>query len=67
MRGLVKGYGDTIERGRAKFERIAALLPRMRARDNSGAVLGGLIKTALADEEGRALDKSLAELELQMK
>jgi indolepyruvate ferredoxin oxidoreductase beta subunit len=67
MRGLVKGYGDTIERGRAKFERIAALLPRLRTRENSGAVLGGLIKTALADEEGRALDQSLAELELQMK
>jgi indolepyruvate ferredoxin oxidoreductase beta subunit len=67
MRGLVKGYGDTIERGRAKFEKIVALLPQLRTRDNSGAVLGGLIKTALADEQGRALDKSLAELELQMK
>jgi indolepyruvate ferredoxin oxidoreductase beta subunit len=64
MRGLVKGYGDTIERGRAKFGKLTAVLPRLRTRDNSGAVLKGLIKTALTDEEGRALDKSLAELEL---
>ena len=67
IRSLVKGYGDTIERGRAKFEKITALLPRLRTRENSGAVLEALIKTALADEQGRALDKSLAELELQMK
>jgi hypothetical protein len=30
-------------------------------------ILGNLIKTALADEEGRALDKSLAELQPRMK
>ena len=27
MRGLVKGYGDTHERGRAKFDKLTALLP----------------------------------------
>ena len=32
MRSLVKGYGDTHERGRAKFDRLAALLPRLRGR-----------------------------------
>ena len=35
MRNLVKGYGDTHERGRAKFDKLAALLPRLRERDRS--------------------------------
>jgi indolepyruvate ferredoxin oxidoreductase, beta subunit len=63
MRSLVKGYGETLERGRTKFEKLAAVLPRLRARDNGGAVLGDLIKAALADEDDQALDKALAELE----
>ena len=50
MRSLVKGYGDTHERGRAKFDKLAALVPRLRGQDNSGARLEGLIKAALADE-----------------
>jgi indolepyruvate ferredoxin oxidoreductase, beta subunit len=62
MRSLVKGYGETLERGRAKFDKLAAVLPRLRARDNGGAVLGDLIKAALADEDGQALDKAIAEL-----
>jgi indolepyruvate ferredoxin oxidoreductase beta subunit len=67
MRSLVKGYGDTIERGRAKFEKLTAMLPRLRSGENGSMILGNLIKTALADEEGRALDKSLAELQPRMK
>ena len=65
MRGLVKGYGDTLERGRAKFDKLAAVLPRLRTRDNAGAQLGDLIKSALADEEGRALDKAILEIDGQ--
>ncbi len=62
MRSLVKGYGDTHERGRAKFDRLAALVPRLRGQDNSGTRLAGLIKAALADEGGEALDKAIADL-----
>jgi indolepyruvate ferredoxin oxidoreductase, beta subunit len=62
MRGLVKGYGDTHARGRAKFEKLVALLPRLRQRGNSAVLLEGLIKAALADEGGQALDKAIAEL-----
>ena len=65
MRGLVKGYGDTLERGRAKFDKLAAVLPRLRTRDNGGAQLGDLIKSALADEKGRALDKAIVEMNSQ--
>jgi indolepyruvate ferredoxin oxidoreductase beta subunit len=62
MRTLVKGYGDTHERGRASFDKLTALLPRLRARGNPGALLEGLIKAALADEMGQALDKAITEL-----
>jgi indolepyruvate ferredoxin oxidoreductase, beta subunit len=63
MRALVKGYGDTHERGRAKFDRLVALLPRLRERDDSGAALEGLIKAALADEGAQALDKAIGDLD----
>jgi indolepyruvate ferredoxin oxidoreductase beta subunit len=63
MRNLVKGYGDTHEGGRAKFDRLAALLPRLRERDHPSALLESLIKAALADEGGQALDKAIADLD----
>ena len=63
MRSLVKGYGDTHERGRAKFDRLAALVPRLRGQDNSGTRLEGLIKAALAEEGDDALDKAIAALD----
>jgi indolepyruvate ferredoxin oxidoreductase beta subunit len=62
MRGLVKGYGDTHERGRDKFDKLVALLPRLRTGSNPGATLESLIKAAQADEGGLALDKAIAEL-----
>jgi len=62
MRSLVKGYGDTHERGRAKFDKLAALVPRLRRQDDAAARLEGLIKAALADEGGEALDKAIASL-----
>jgi indolepyruvate ferredoxin oxidoreductase beta subunit len=62
MRGLVKGYGDTHARGQMKFERLATLLPLLRGRSDGSLLLERLIKAALADEEGQALDKAIAEL-----
>ena len=50
------------QRGKAKFDKLAALLPRLRGRENAGAALEALIKAALADEDGRALDKAIADL-----
>jgi indolepyruvate ferredoxin oxidoreductase beta subunit len=63
MRSLVKGYGDTHERGRAKFDRLAARVPRLRGQDNSGTQFEGLIKAALAEEGDDALDKAIAALD----
>jgi indolepyruvate ferredoxin oxidoreductase, beta subunit len=62
MRGLVKGYGDTHERGRAKFDKLAALLSQLRRRGDAATALEGLIKAALADEDALALDKAIAGL-----
>ena len=62
MRGLVKGYGDTRERGQAKFDKLTVVVPRLLGRSDSAATLDRLIKAALADEEGHALDKAIAEL-----
>ena len=57
MRSLVKGYGDTHERGRMNSVGWSPLLPALRGRSDPGALLEGLIKAALADEEGRAWTK----------
>jgi indolepyruvate ferredoxin oxidoreductase, beta subunit len=62
MRGLVKGYGETLERGRRNFDKLAAMLPRLRGGDDPGKLLRDLIKAALADEEGCMLDKAIAGL-----
>ena len=62
MRGLVKGYGDTHERGRAKFDRLAALLPQLRRVPDAAAALDRLIKAALSDEGNEALDRAIAAL-----
>jgi indolepyruvate ferredoxin oxidoreductase beta subunit len=62
MRGLVKGYGDTHARGKAKFDKLAALLPRLRREPDAAAALDRLIKAALADEGNDALDRAIAAL-----
>ncbi len=62
MRGLVKGYGDTRERGQAKFDKLKIVVPQLLGRSDSAATLDRLIKAALADEDGQALDTALAEL-----
>ncbi len=42
--------------------RSRAELPRLRERGDPGALLAGLIKAALADEAGEALDRAIADL-----
>ena len=60
--GLVKGYGDTHERGREKYDTLMALIPKLRARGNAAAELAGLRKAAMADESGQGLKKAVAAL-----
>ena len=61
--GLVKGYGDTHERGRHKYDALMALLPKLRERGNAARELAGLRKAGMADESGEALKKAIAAIQ----
>jgi indolepyruvate ferredoxin oxidoreductase, beta subunit len=58
-RRLVKGYSDTHARGLSKFDRVLSAVPQLEKRADGGQWLGRLIKAALLDEEGTALDGAL--------
>jgi indolepyruvate ferredoxin oxidoreductase beta subunit len=61
-RTLLKGYGDTRQRGQERFARLMDLVPALSADPTGAAAFARLRKSALADEEGIALDKALAEV-----
>ena len=63
-RALVTGYGDTHARGEAKHARLMALVPRLRAKPDAATELSKLIAAALADEDGKTLDRAIAALDL---
>lgn len=54
---LIKGYGDTFERGLDNFNRIVA---RYRAGGLNAGAIAELREAALADEKGEALEVALA-------
>ncbi len=56
---LLKGYGDTFDRGLANFQRVHAALEAMSPAQCSAAWLSGAIDAALADEKGAALSAYL--------
>ncbi|MGD9770083.1 MAG: indolepyruvate oxidoreductase subunit beta family protein [Pseudolabrys sp.] len=62
-RSLVTGYSDTHARGEAKFDRLMSLVPPLRARPGAADELSKLIAAALADEDGKMLDRAVAALE----
>ncbi len=55
-RRLVKGYSDTHARGLSKFDRVMSAAPALMRRDDGAAWLDRLVRAALADEKGAALD-----------
>ncbi len=57
---LIKGYGETQERGWRNFSTLLSQLDALAARPDGAAVLARLHEAALADEEGEALAKELA-------
>ena len=61
-RDLVKGYGDTHERGRARFDTIMGMLPQLAARPDAAASLARLRKAANADDTGAALAAAIKEM-----
>jgi len=59
---LVKGYGETHERGGRNFSALLGQVDALAARSDGGAVLARLIDAALADEEGNTLRREIAKL-----
>jgi len=59
---LIKGYGETHERGWRSFSTLLAELDALAARPDGATVLASLHEAALADEDGKALTAALASL-----
>ncbi len=59
---LVKGYGDTQERGWAHFSRISALATKFIDEPQGAARLRTLREAALADDNGAQLERAIAHL-----
>jgi indolepyruvate ferredoxin oxidoreductase beta subunit len=59
---LVKGYGDTHERGWASFSRISALAPTLIGDPRGASSLRTLREAALADDSGAELERAVASL-----
>jgi indolepyruvate ferredoxin oxidoreductase beta subunit len=59
---LVKGYGDTHERGWTSFSRISALAPTLIGDPQGASSLRGLREAALADDSGTQLERAIASL-----
>jgi indolepyruvate ferredoxin oxidoreductase beta subunit len=59
---LVKGYGETHERGWRNFSALVDRLDELAGREDGAEVFARLQAAALADEEGKALARELAEI-----
>jgi indolepyruvate ferredoxin oxidoreductase beta subunit len=59
---LVKGYGDTHERGWRNFSALLGQLDLLASRSDGAALMSKLQIAALADEEGQTLAKEIAAL-----
>jgi indolepyruvate ferredoxin oxidoreductase beta subunit len=62
MRTLVKGYSDTHERGRARYDTLMQMLPQIMETPDAAATLARLRKAALADDTGTALSAAIKDL-----
>jgi indolepyruvate ferredoxin oxidoreductase beta subunit len=62
---LVKGYGETHERGSRNFELLMQALPALRQQKNAASQLKSLREAALADDTGEKLAAALRQLGLQ--
>jgi indolepyruvate ferredoxin oxidoreductase beta subunit len=59
---LIKGYGETHERGWRNYSALLERLADLAVRPDGAALLARLHEAALADEEGEALRRELAAL-----
>ncbi|MGQ0681713.1 DUF6537 domain-containing protein, partial [Bradyrhizobium sp.] len=63
LRNLVKGYGDTCERGHAKYRAITTFMSGKLHHPSAAAQLTGLIAAAGKDEDGAALRAEITRLD----
>ena len=61
-RNLVRGYGDTHERGRERFDALMAVLPQVTTLPDAAARFAALCKAAQADESGTELTRAIGAL-----
>jgi indolepyruvate ferredoxin oxidoreductase beta subunit len=59
---LVKGYGDTHERGWSSFSQISELVPKLVGDPQSAARLRSLREAALSDDNGAQLARAVSQL-----
>ena len=59
---LVKGYGETFERGLSRYEAIREALPALQEWTDPAGAVRELRDAALSDEEGREFDAALHRL-----
>jgi indolepyruvate ferredoxin oxidoreductase beta subunit len=59
---LVKGYGDTHERGWSSFSQLSSLAPSLVGEAEGAAHLRALREAALADDSGAQLERAIASL-----
>jgi indolepyruvate ferredoxin oxidoreductase, beta subunit len=59
---LVKGYGETHERGWTSFSRISALAPTLIDDPRGASCLRGLREAALADDSGTQFERAISSL-----
>jgi indolepyruvate ferredoxin oxidoreductase beta subunit len=59
---LVKGYGDTHERGWSSFSQISSLVPNLADDPTGAAQLRALREAALADDTGTQLERAILSL-----
>jgi indolepyruvate ferredoxin oxidoreductase beta subunit len=58
--GMVKGYGETCERGYERYETLMMVLPKLIARGDAAKDVAALRKAATADESGEDFRKAVA-------
>ena len=59
LQRLIKGYGDTHERGLRNYRLIIEALPALRSKPGAAKAVAELCAAALKDEEGAALVRTL--------
>jgi indolepyruvate ferredoxin oxidoreductase beta subunit len=61
-RTLVKGYSDTHERGRQRYDMLTRMLPQIMEMPDPAVALAALRKAALADDTGAALNLAIKDM-----